>query len=780
MSSNTIYTNPIFIPTQISGCQLWFDGNDPAGNGSIPANGSSITTWVDKSGRGKNLSGGSGANTFSTYGNRNSVLFNADRLQNTSAAVNVNTLTVFIAWLQKDPKTNACLFFLTDGNAYNSKGVGIYSDSTSTRPGGTSIVRVYPAPIGSEANANLPVATSSDVSPFNINSIAIDSTSSIEIFVNGTSGATKSNAVSRNVTANNAVAGSEVAGSNSSTSIANVSEILVYNVTLSSSQRQLVEGYLAWKWNAVNLLPSNHPYKNTPVYNINTIPRSLQSSIPTSLSASSSPFVFFRPTQITDCQLWLDGYDPNGNGSSVSNGSSISTWTDKSGAGNNGTSSGSSTPTFNNNAIVLNGSGKYNTAFTASVLSNQTFFMVFQTTTFVGDPAYVAGTQVGQLTFYTTDTAKSLYLGGIGSWVSQSSNNAVTSNVSYITGYQTTAVTTTLNTNIYLNGTSLTSTTLSPQFTGTPTTSILCDRITGNVYEIIGFAASLTTIQRQQVEGYLAWKWNLVGSLPANHPYKNAPPGLTVPSVPPTRQLSNGFFKPTSLTGCSIWLDAADSSTFTATGSTLSQWREKAASRIYSGSATLSTLNSYPSISFNGSQTMTTTTTLSLSEVSVNSANFTCFLVVFVSSSTAVNSSPFHVGLSSSRFMPFYNPTGGLFFDGATQSNPRLTGCTFTNNVRQIHVFNRNATVNMQFRLNGSLNNSGTFVTPANFDNIAYTAYLSASGSQVTGALQEAIYYSSDLGTQNIQTVEGYLAWKWGLQGSLPANHPWKKWPPPS
>lgn len=42
--------------------------------------------------------------------------------------------------------------------------------------------------------------------------------------------------------------------------------------------------------------------------------------------------------------------------------------------------------------------------------------------------------------------------------------------------------------------------------------------------EILVFNASLTTFQRQQVEGYLAWKWNLQSNLPASHPFKNAPP----------------------------------------------------------------------------------------------------------------------------------------------------------------------------------------------------------------------------------------------------------------
>jgi len=43
----------------------------------------------------------------------------------------------------------------------------------------------------------------------------------------------------------------------------------------------------------------------------------------------------------------------------------------------------------------------------------------------------------------------------------------------------------------------------------------------GYFAEIIGFADNS---QQERVEGYLAWKWGLVSSLPAGHPYKNQPP----------------------------------------------------------------------------------------------------------------------------------------------------------------------------------------------------------------------------------------------------------------
>ena len=44
----------LFSPAKLSGCQLWLDAADPNGNGSSVANATSITTWTDKSGNGRN------------------------------------------------------------------------------------------------------------------------------------------------------------------------------------------------------------------------------------------------------------------------------------------------------------------------------------------------------------------------------------------------------------------------------------------------------------------------------------------------------------------------------------------------------------------------------------------------------------------------------------------------------------------------------------------------------------------------------------------------------
>ena len=46
-----------------------------------------------------------------------------------------------------------------------------------------------------------------------------------------------------------------------------------------------------------------------------------------------------------------------------------------------------------------------------------------------------------------------------------------------------------------------------------------------------------------------------------------------------------------------------------------------------------------------------------------------------------------------------------------------------------------------------------------------------------TGSIFEAALFRSAMSTQAIQQIEGYLAWKWGLQASLPTSHAYKRVP---
>jgi hypothetical protein len=47
---------------------------------------------------------------------------------------------------------------------------------------------------------------------------------------------------------------------------------------------------------------------------------------------------------------------------------------------------------------------------------------------------------------------------------------------------------------------------------------------TGQYREFAMVLGEVSAANRQRMEGYLAWKWGLVGALPSNHPYKNVQP----------------------------------------------------------------------------------------------------------------------------------------------------------------------------------------------------------------------------------------------------------------
>ena len=70
------------------------------------------------------------------------------------------------------------------------------------------------------------------------------------------------------------------------------------------------------------------------------------------------------------------------------------------------------------------------------------------------------------------------------------------------------------------------------------------------------------------------------------------------------------------------------------------------------------------------------------------------------------------------------------------------------------------------------LNNTGNISSK-------YTGYQEVFGPRAfKGDYAEMMYLSSSADITDFRLIEGYLAWKWGLVGSLPADHPYKNSPP--
>jgi len=87
------------------------------------------------------------------------------------------------------------------------------------------------------------------------------------------------------------------------------------------------------------------------------------------------------------------------------------------------------------------------------------------------------------------------------------------------------------------------------------------------------------------------------------------------------------------------------------------------------------------------------------------------------------------------------------------------------------------STTTLTGRQNGSEFASKTFTFNIDTNSAFIGSYF---GSFLyTGYISEIIVFNTTL-TNHLQRVEGYLAWKWGLQKSLPSDHPYLLFPPPN
>jgi hypothetical protein len=316
-----------------------------------------------------------------------------------------------------------------------------------------------------------------------------------------------------------------------------IAEIIVYFLPLTQSQQQQVEGYLAWKWGLVANLPNGHPFKTPPI-------------APFPYAVRRATQLKFGPLSIPGISLWLDATDINGNGTVPQLNSGIATWTDKSGAGKNATQGNAAyRPTYtldSGYASVLFSQANTQHLIGSSLLTsvNYGIFLVYRTRipdsiqfVFFDYKKSSGGTGqnflqvpvnrnfVGADFVYgeTPTTIKSMTGAPI---TTARFIQAIVDSPSNTT--QNFTINGTLQGTIFTNGGVANIATDAFGYTlgaiRTTSTPTLSSNFDGFMNEVIVYLTELTVNQRQQVEGYLAWKWGLVGSLPANHPYKLFPP----------------------------------------------------------------------------------------------------------------------------------------------------------------------------------------------------------------------------------------------------------------
>jgi hypothetical protein len=87
-------------------------------------------------------------------------------------------------------------------------------------------------------------------------------------------------------------------------------------------------------------------------------------------------------------------------------------------------------------------------------------------------------------------------------------------------------------------------------------------------------------------------------------------------------------------------------------------------------------------------------------------------------------------------------------------------------------------TTNLTGLYNGAAQGSPAVTLPADTEFFNIGNHSNGISNTFDGTIGEIVFIQSAVSLSNRQKLEGYLAWKWGLQANLPAGHPYKNVPP--
>ena len=746
-----------FSPTSIPGCALWLDAADSS---SLTLSGSNVTSWRDKSGQSNTATATAGP-AQNTYNGYPVLTFNGTSHTMASAThtIPTQTHTLFAvhrpATVNGNGQGNTSLFRYQNGGNYV-----VFPFLLETTPrgyisgadggGNGSIDALYSTLVENSVTTSLNIIT------------AVISSGNQNIFKNGT----QQSSATRTLTTGTSA--SLIIGSSAGTSQfyqGDLGEMIVFTINLTQSQRQQVEGYLARKWGLVANIPATHPFKTLPPF--------------------ARPFI---PVDISGCSLWLDAADSS---AFTLSGSNVTQWRDKSPESLGLTLVG--TPTLTSNSVNFTGSQYFtNSALSLNMAAMTVFLVGFNEGSAGGGflslvpiANGVDWNQPNAITYNYSTIPGELYVtfNFTASSINQQYNSSV--NPLLFTHVQNGT-----SMNVFNLGTSLFSGNIN--FTPGTTTGISIGArfqngngtasqfLNGTIKEIIIFKVALSTQQRQQVETYLANKWRLRGSMSAGH-YARLAPALSTSFLPP------------QVGGCTLWLDGADATAVTVSGSNVTQWSDKSGNGYHFTVHPSHTSPTYSSNAING-----------LNGLFFQGAGSggTRYNILY-NTSIPVNGPAFSIFTVARRNATAPSSTGGNYIL-TDNTNSRLLYITYTSNFLLTSTANSTSgwndiTVNTPGQTLFATSVSGMVVngsvltpyvngtaqntkggTTTSFTGLSIGDVLNAneSGQTWTGFICEIMIYSIALTTTQRQSIEGYLANKWKLTASLPSGHPYKAFKP--
>ena len=491
-----------------------------------------------------------------------------------------------------------------------------------------------------------------------------------------------------------------------------------------------------------------------------------------------STYNSFTPTVFIGCTLWLDAADS----SSISTtGGNVTQWRDKSGNANH-TTAGTGQPTYTSPFVVFGGSAQLILPLVFS--TDWSIFIVAKTTQTTGASGNQWWAGAGLFDAEITNTQNDYGMNIVGGYLGTGVGNPDTTIQSvsqvndgnlFIAGFLRNSSTGAMS-NIVTGGTAVTTTgptgirnSVSRISIGALQTNL--NYFNGSIAEVIAFNTVISVAQRQNIEGYLAWKWGFVSSLPANHPgARTNLPLYVIPFV--------SSFNPRSVSSIALWLDGMDpagTGTAPSVGATVSTWVDKSTSAKNATAGGTPTYVSGGGINFNGSswfsnmsfaQNLSQRSIFIVMQETVRNTVYGVFPLIPNPSSGLDYTTTNGLTIETSNGLRFYSSQG---YQSDLGSASLL--------VKAVYNDNMNGTAGSGF-VNG---NVATTVTAS------YTAgtcsgygvgsrWQGASGISASlalnGVIFEIMYFNSPLGTTDRRNIEGYLAQKWGLTASLPAGHP--------
>jgi hypothetical protein len=252
-----------------TGLQVWYDGKDPNGNGTVAGN--TITTWTNKGAGGATynavlVSGATAANYSSATG----ILGFSKSVYSTGYQRPTQfSETLFIVFNIPNPSSTLNNYTVIGSDSANgARGITVgYASGYGVTPPSSTIVTGGNGSVGISKISQPTNAVASPVSSYISGSTGIvtsqvDSTGTGSTFISLNGGTVTTLASSANFGPGYTYIGQ--ASSSATTYSGSVMEILIYSTVLSGAAQSKVQGYLAWKWGIQANLPSTHTYKSAP------------------------------------------------------------------------------------------------------------------------------------------------------------------------------------------------------------------------------------------------------------------------------------------------------------------------------------------------------------------------------------------------------------------------------------------------------------------------------------------------------------------------------------